>query len=158
MRTLSSIFTFPTKYIFPVALLLGIGVAIFHSMHHAVPQAVAMQPMPFHILTLIIWMGGVGYVFWFAYQLKRVRFDGTALYVSNYRQECRIQLADVDHVSERRWMRSRPIRVVLHQPCDFGSDFIFMPTARFSFGWDEHPIVAELHSAILAAKNSPRLR
>jgi len=55
-------------------------------------------------------------------------------------------------------MRSHPIRLVLHQPCDFGTDFIFMPAARFSFGWNAHPIVAELRNAILATKSSPSSR
>ncbi|GEM_PF-7100347 len=101
MRTPSSILPFPSKYIFPVVLLLGIGVAIFHSMHHALSQAAVMQPMSLHFLTVIIWIGGAGYVFWFAFQLKRARFDGKALYVSKYRQECRIPLADIDQVSQQ---------------------------------------------------------
>jgi len=161
MRTLSSIFTFPTKYIFPVVSVLAIGVAVFHFMDYAkLSQMIEMQPMPIRILIPVVWLVGTIYAFWFAYQLKRVRFDGTALYVSNYRQECRIPLADIDQISERRWIKGHPVRVLLRQPCDFGTDFTFIPApvTSFSFSWNEHPIMAELRGAILAAKSSSRLR
>ncbi|QBB69866.1 hypothetical protein ELE36_05500 [Pseudolysobacter antarcticus] len=154
MRTLSSIFTFPTKYIFPVALVVGIGWWVSHFMDYV--TALQKMPIPFRILVPVISLCLMIYTLWFAYQLKRVRFDGTALYVSNYRQECRIPLTNIEQINERIWIRSHPVRVVLSQPCDFGTDFTFIPVSSSRFWWNDHPIVAELRNAIALAKNPPR--
>ena len=121
----------------------------------------------FGLGTILLWVGdfrgknnelppeGMKYIFTVAWAvgttaswglcagLKRVRIDGTRLYVSNYLEEISIPFSDVVKVTEDRWVNIHPVTIHLKNATEFGDRIKFMPKSRF-FGWTSHPVVHEL--------------
>jgi len=87
------------------------------------------------VVTIAAWRSCAG--------LKRVRIDGTRLYVSNYLEEISIPFSDIAKVTEDRWVNIHPVTIHLKNATEFGDRITFMPTSRF-FGWTSHPVVHEL--------------
>jgi hypothetical protein len=147
-RTLSSAWTFFLKFIFSAIWITafgGVTLAMF-VVHFRDPSG---APPPEHIkwLFLTAWLFGSAFIYWSTIRLKRVRMDDQALYISNFRQEIRVELRDIASVSENRWVNSHPITVEFHRRTEFGDRVVFMPTVRWWAGWRPHPIVAELREA-----------
>jgi hypothetical protein len=74
---------------------------------------------------------------------KKVRTDGSAIYVSNYLNEVRIPFDAVRDVTENRWINIHPVTIHFRHSTPFGNRIVFMPTFRF-FNWRSHPVVSEL--------------
>ena len=91
-------------------------------------------------------------VFWAMLgRLKRVRFDGTQLWVSNWRREIVIPVGDVLEVNQQKWLSTSPVTITLASRSDFGESIHYMPP--FSVGmWGEDPEVAMLREAAIASR------
>jgi hypothetical protein len=152
-RTLSSKFTFPMKFVFPVFWIsaFGIGTAMMWSgpavRHVGVPTD-ALQ-----WVFLAIWLLGTAFVLWTCVPLKYVRVDDTSIHVSNYIREARISLESIDEVTENRWINIHPVTIRFRYTTDFGDRIKFMPKTRMLGFWTSHPVVAELRQL---AKNASR--
>lgn len=90
-----------------------------------------------------VWIVGSFFIYWACARLKRVRIKDSAIYVSNYLKEIRIPFDAVADVTENRWINIHPVTIHLRSASEFGDRIIFMPKIRV-FGWQSHPVVAEL--------------
>lgn len=138
-RTLSSLQTFPFKFIFPVLWigLWGVGTLTMF----LAPQDRADVP-PREVF-LLIWFVGTAVILWSSVRLKRVSVDENFLYVSNYLKEVSIPLSDIYDVTENVWVNIHPVTIHLKSPSAFGGKITFMPQAKFTF-FSSHPVVKEL--------------
>jgi len=91
-------------------------------------------------------------VFWAMFGgLKRVRFDGSQLWISNWRREIVIPVGDVVEVDQQKWLSTSPVTLTFASRNDFGESIQYMPP--FSFGmWGEDPEVAMLREAASASR------
>lgn len=153
-RTLSSAQTFIMKYVFPV---------IWISVFALVTLLMFLSPDAMHdtnggpVNPILKWffffatIVGAALIRWLCFPLKRVRMDERSLYVSNYRVEITIPLADVADVTENRWINLHPVTIHLHRETEFGSQIVFMPKIRMFAFWSSHPVVAEIRAAVARA-------
>jgi len=93
------------------------------------------------ILGVFIAMTWLEYLF--GIRLKRVRLDEGALYISNFRTEIRVPLADVAGIHEHRWVANRPVTVEFRRNTRFGKRVVFMPRLNEWAG-----VIAELTAAV----------
>jgi hypothetical protein len=122
----------------------GLGLAtvlLFLKDHDA-----AGKPLPEHLrwIFLFAWIGGGGFIWWGYGRLKRVRVDGTSLYISNYRKEITVPLREIRMVSENRWINIHPVTIEFWVGTAFGQRIVFMPQAQTFAFFGSHPVVAEL--------------
>jgi hypothetical protein len=133
-RTLSSAWTFWTKFLFPAIWILGFGyVTLFWS----------GGPPETKFVFLVVWIVGTTSILWVYVGLKRVRMDEQQLYVSNYIQEIHIPFSAITEVKQNRWINSRPITIYFRDATQFGDKVTFMPKQRIQF-WSVDPVVNEL--------------
>ena len=86
-------------------------------------------------------------VAWQGLQLKSVRIDDEALYVSNLFREIRIPLSEMKHVSEfLGWRQGNRVTITLRSNTPFGRKIVFLP--RSSTPGRADPIVHELRAFI----------
>lgn len=156
-RRLSTIWTFPCKFVLPVlhvlatdalALVLyvdGIWPRARAALHTAMPDP-RMQALAWAVWFLLLAVGA-----WNAWRIKQVETDGENLFISNFRQEIRVPIASLIDVRQNLWSGSGLVWLLLEEtPAEllpWGRRIAFMPTARMDFGfkrYQPHPIVAEL--------------
>ena len=90
-------------------------------------------------------------------RLKRVRCDGTQLWVSNWRREIVIPVGDIVDVEQQKWLSTSPVTLTFASRSDFGESVQYMPP--FSFGvWGEDPEVAKLREAAIASRAASALQ
>jgi hypothetical protein len=131
-------FVFPTVWI----SLFGLGtIGLFLGVFHDRDNAAATEWMKWQFLAM--WIVGSGFIWWGCARLKKVRTDGSAIYVSNYLKEVRIPLEAIRSVTENRWINIHPVTIHFRYVTPFGNRIVFMPTVRF-FSWRSHPVVSEL--------------
>ncbi len=153
-RTISSAQTFVMKYVFPliwIAGFAGVTLLMFVSpdaMHDESGGPVDPSLKWFFFFATI---AGAAFIRWVCFSLKRVRMDERSLYVSNYRDEHVVPLADVALVTENRWINVHPVTIHLHRETEFGSSIVFMPKVRMFAFWSSHPVVAEIRAAVARA-------
>jgi len=83
-------------------------------------------------------------------RLKRVRFDGTQLWVSNWRREIAIPVGDIIDVYQQKWLATSPVTLTFASRNGFGESVQYMPS--FSFGmWGEDPEVTMLREIAAAS-------
>ena len=143
-RTLSSAQTFWMKFVFPTIWIsmFGLGtLALFVGALRGPDNSPAPDGMKWGFLAA--WLVGTAFIYWASARLKRVRTDGSALYVSNYLKEIRVPFDGVADVTENRWINIHPVTIHLRAATEFGDRITFMPKIRI-FGWRSHPVVAEL--------------
>jgi hypothetical protein len=153
---LSSSRTLVTKFVLPVVWLAGFGVAtllLFTTGGLSGPDGLPPPPEMKWLFVGAIGLGG-WFLYWFCGRLKRVEIDEQWLYVSNFLREIRVPLADIEEVTENRWINIRPITVEFRRETEFGSSIIFMPPRRWKF-WQPHPVVGELEAATRRARGLP---
>jgi hypothetical protein len=150
-RTLSSAQTFLMKFVFPVVwigmfalftLTMFLSPGAFHD--QGGEPADASLKWFFLFATVV----GTAFIRWLCFPLKRVRMDERSLYVSNYRDDINVPLADVDRVTENRWVNIHPVTIHLHRETEFGSSIVFMPKIRIFAFWSSHPVVADIRAAV----------
>jgi hypothetical protein len=143
-RTLSSAKTFLMKYIFSSVWIFGFGLGtlvLFLGAFRNRDGVGAPEEMKWLFLT--VWVFGSLFIWWGCGRLKRVRTDGTVIVVSNYLEEFRIPLNEIQAVTENRWINIHPVTIHLRHPSPFGKSIVFMPRSRL-FSWRSHPVVGEL--------------
>ena len=144
-RLLSSDFTVVYKFILPawlglitLALILGdaLGIGSFTT----------SLPVGLGVLAL----GGLQLLP--AVALKRVEMDSRNLYISNFRKQIVVPLAEVAVVSENRWLHFHPVTIRFVRPTDFGSKISFAPDMSNTwFTFLSHPVVDDLRTAVARA-------
>lgn len=77
---------------------------------------------------------------------KRVWLDGDSLVVSDYRHEARVDLADIERVTQTRFFWPERVRICFSRPTLFGDSIVFFPPLRFTGLLSPHPVVADLSS------------
>ena len=144
--TLSSRLTFITKTIFPACWVAGFGaVTAFFWFSRGLPPETGW-------LFLVAWVAGALSFWWWCVPLKRVRADGGALYVSNFRKEIVVPLNFIESVTENRWINIHPVTIHFRGDTEFGRKISFMPKSRVMFFWSSHPVVGELRRMVGAPK------
>jgi|HubBroStandDraft_6_1064221.scaffolds.fasta_scaffold07786_7 hypothetical protein len=87
-------------------------------------------------------------VAWQGLQLKRVRMDDEALYISNYFREIRVPLGNMEHVSEFLGLRQgNRVTITLRDDTPFGRKIVFLPFSSSRRGKVD-PVVGELRARI----------
>ena len=158
-RTLSSPLTFLMKYVFPTLYIGGFGYYVLWLWMHpeSAVAAGARGPLPPGVRwgLVAMWLLGSASYLWSVTRLKRVRLDGGALLVSNYRREIRVPLTQVVRITQKRWP-SAPITVDFRFETPLGKRITFLPPDHFrSSLWHEDPLVGELRAlAGLSARAS----
>lgn len=137
------------KYFTPSAFALSmVGVGLWFGLFESasvqstvsgVWWAVALYCVATVVLTfLVAWQG---------LQLKRVRVDDEALYVSNLFREIRIPLSEMERVSEFLGSRQgNRVTITLRSNTPFGRNIVFLPMSSRSGRPD--PVVHELRALI----------
>jgi hypothetical protein len=144
-KMLSSRMTFFTKIVMPTVWISGFGAG-----STAVWMMDGARAQVRLVFLLAFLAGGISFLL-FCVPLKRVRVDGSNLYVSNYREEIPVPLAAVAAVSENRWINIHPVTIHLRTETAFGNKVVFMPKQRLTFGWRSHPVVNEIRQLVAAA-------
>jgi hypothetical protein len=142
-RTISSDATFLYKVIFPVGWIGGFtaaSVALFADANGRVAPSMKWQ---FLAITLI----GGAFFYWTCARLKRVTMSEDTLTISNYRMSVVVPLADLEEVTENRWINIHPVTLHFRRETDFGTRVVFMPKSRMFAFFTGHPVVKELRQA-----------
>jgi hypothetical protein len=132
------------KFVFPALWIPGFGFGAFilwfglaRGKHGELPPAALKYAFA------IIWVLGTTFILWIAIRLKRVRLDGTNLYVSKWFREITVPFIEIASVTESKWIKGHPILIHFKNTSTCGRSVMFMPKLRLGF-WSRHPIVAEL--------------
>ena len=142
-RTLSSGQTLSMKFVFPTIWIsmFGLGtVGLFLQAFHGRGGAATPPWVKWQFLAVCI--VGSMFIWWGCARLKKVRTDGSAIYVSNYLTEVLIPFDAVRDVTENRWINIHPVTIHFRHSTPFGNRIVFMPRFRF-FNWRSHPVVSE---------------
>jgi hypothetical protein len=101
-------------------------------------------------------MAGLGSLYWVwqCARLKRVEIDDNSLYVSDYRTEIQIPLADIADVRETApyWFT---IIVLFKNDSPFGRSIVFKPRHRFYWS-GLHPITRQLGEHLAGLKDGSK--
>ena len=144
-RTLSSAWTFWTKFIFPAVWIsaVGIGTVLLWS-DGFVGGDNASPPSQTKFVVLGVWILGTTFILWISAGLKRVRMDERQLHVSNYLREISVPFSEIIDVRQNRWINSRPITIYFRDATEFGGKATFIPKWRIQLFWRTDPVVSEL--------------
>ncbi len=157
-RQLSTIWTFPCKFVFPVPHVLATdALALVAYVDGVWPTAQAglLATIPdrrVQALAWAVWFLALAGGAWVSWEVKRIERDGDDLLISNFRQEVRVPIAALIDVRQNVWMGSGLIWLVFEEEIapelvPWGRRIAFMPSTRLTFGFDRyraHPVVAEL--------------
>jgi hypothetical protein len=143
-RTLSSAWTFWSKFVFPPVWILGFGAGTILLWLGSQNVGINATPPPqTKFVFLGVWIAGAALILWVSAGLKRVRMDERQVYVSNYFREIHIPFGAIADVRQNRWLNSRPITIYFRDATEFGDKATFMPKQRIQF-WRIDPVVEEL--------------
>ena len=155
-RTLSIRSTFCMKFVLPVlwigaftaaTLSLFLSPESWRDANGDVPGG-----MKWVFLSMTLLGAGVFALVWMP--IKRVRMDDGSLYISNYRTEIIVPLANVAEVTESRWRGNHPATIRFRSATRFGSRVTFMPKIRWFYFWRPHPVVEEIRAAVRRASGA----
>jgi hypothetical protein len=146
MRTLSSEQTFGAKFVAPAVVILVFDAATLMlwwdpnewpmSLLHASADPIRWV---FAVVSVVLTIGSL----WFGARLKAVRTDDEALYISNFRREIKVPVAEIESVAVEGWSTSQVVKVTFRSDTAFGRNIVFMPKLRF-MALGDPPVVAEL--------------
>ena len=132
------------KFVVPPVWMLAFGAAVLTLWS----ERTGRSPVPIGMkwMLLLVWVFG-GLLLWrTCARLKRVQLDGATLLVSDYRTTIRVPAADIEEITENRWISVHPVTLHFRRPTEFGNEVVFMPQVR-PFGFvSSHPVVAELRA------------
>lgn len=140
-RVISSPQTFITKFILPFVV-----VAFFAYGFSLAGSRVLPIFAPVGLLFAVS-------IYWYYIRLKKVAIDSDGLVISNYLREVRVPWRDIVDVSGSRWVKTRQVTVTFDREIGFGTSIVFMPTFRFLWPGQEHPIAQELRDLILVSRD-----
>jgi len=142
MEQLSSHMSFPSKFIFLPAFIALFG-------FEWVSSAVDLGRVDWFGAALWLIVSAVFYAM--LGPLKRVRFDGTHLWISNWRREIVVPVSEVVDVYQQKWLSTSPVTITFASRSEFGESVQYMPP--FSFGmWGEDPEVTMLREIATASR------
>ena len=124
------------KFIFPSLWITGFGAG-------AIAVFLAAAPPYRGRDFLFAWAAGSLFIWWACARLKKVRIDGSNLYVSNYLREICVPADAVSDITENRWLNIHPVTIHFRHDTPFGRSIVFMPKSRL-IPFLSHPIVKEL--------------
>jgi hypothetical protein len=152
LRRISSLFTFPAKYLWTPLSLIGILYVILQREWYLDLVNPTQEGLIFFVIIFVFEAFGI----WHVWAIKWVAIDqaNRRLYVSNYRREIAIPYSEIASVSESKWTDPRRVTVCLHHPSEFGEKIVFLAKYRYDPFFGDHPIVAELNH--LAASAAPK--
>jgi len=145
-RTLSSAWTFWTKFVLPAAwiLILGTGNILLWS-GNQVGKDNTVPPPEMKFAHLGAWILGTAFILWFSVGLKRVRIGEGQLHLSNYVREIAVPFSAITDVKQDRWLSHRPVTIYFRDATEFGDKVKFIPKQTFQFRfWRADPVVEEL--------------
>jgi hypothetical protein len=145
LRRISSLLTFPSKFLFPAFFFLGFLDALLEGTQFFFPDP-STPPVLVYLAIIFFELLSI----WHSWSLKKVSIDETnrRLYVSNYRKEIAIPFSGIAEVKESIWTDPRRITIKLRNPTEFGGKVVFLATYRFGGIFaGSHPIVDELRAA-----------
>ncbi len=130
--------TFVMKFVFPALWIPGFGAGAIASFFAAAPPSRGRD-------FLFAWVAGSLFIWWACARLKKVRIDGSNLYVSNYLKEICVSADAVSDVTENHWLNIHPVTIHFSHDTPFGRSVIFMPKSRL-IPFLSHPVVKELRA------------
>lgn len=90
---------------------------------------------------------GSALIYWSCIRVKRVSVDSDSFLISNYHEEIRVPLRDVERVSASLLMHPELIWLHFRRPTRFGSRIVFIAPMRL-FALGRHPLAQELNSLV----------
>jgi hypothetical protein len=145
--------TFFYKLIFPILWIGGFGVGtvgLFGGVFTGSQGEAPPDTMKWQFLAILVL--GSAFIYWACVRLKRVTLRDGDLLISNFRNSVVVPIADVERVTENRWINIHPVTLHLSRETEFGKKVVFMPKIRFWGFLSSHPVVQELREA--AARSS----
>jgi len=147
-RQLSSRVTFFQKFVFPIFWIGTFAVTMFV----AAAPGNAFPALRWIFLTVTV--GGGAWIYWSCGRLKRVRLSGDSLLVSNFRDEMRVPLSQIERVTGSILMNPELVWVHFRRPTAFGDRIVFMAPWRWPSGFSRHPVVGELQRLAAVARHT----
>lgn len=140
-ETVSSSLTFFYKFVFTTIWSAGFGlgtILMFVSGNHKTEEM--------GVVFAALWAVG-SFVLWaICGRLKKVRFDGVRIFISNYRDEIAVSGDEIATVKQNRLVNLRPVILTFKNETRFGRAVIFMPRISFRI-FSEDEIVETLRRA-----------
>ncbi|WP_211442010.1 hypothetical protein [Collimonas humicola] len=137
MQSLSSSSTYFYKFILPVLLAVVACVIYFRVLAEDRYNA----PLVLFTSGVILFLE-----YWFFGRAKKISLDGATLVISNFRQEVRVPLSNLEKASGSLGMKPDVVWLYFRQATPFGKKILFVPTERAFPGFNQHPIVAMLNA------------
>jgi hypothetical protein len=126
-RTVSSIFTFPAKFIAPAIWIVGLGAVLVALWAGAFQHGPDPLPEWVNYPLTAVWLAGTLFQFFYAMRLVRVRVGGDYLKIDNYSREISVPFTQVLDLWENRWVRGNPTTITFREPTAFGKKVRFLP-------------------------------
>lgn len=60
--------------------------------------------------------------------LKNVFLEGDSLVISNFVKQIRVPFSEISHVDNPDYSNLRRIKIIFHQPTEFGKEIVFAPS------------------------------
>ncbi len=146
MRMLSSRWTWFYKFAFPTLWIGGFGIGTL--MMFLAPDSFSWDyPRDLRWAFVAALLVGSAVIYWSCIRVKRVLLDSDAFLISNYREEIRVPLRDVERVSGSVLWYPKLIWLHFRRPTRFGSRVVFIAPMRF-LGFGRHPLARALSSIV----------
>ena len=138
METVSSSLTFFYKFIFTSVWSggFGLGTVVMFLKHK--PQAMQFA---------VAWAIGTAFLLLTCARLKRVKFDGASLVISNYRHDITVPVSEIADVRQNRFINLRPVTITFRKKTPFGRVVTFMPRVSHKL-FSEDDIVTRQRSLV----------
>ena len=152
---LSSAWTPVYKFVLPLVIGGGMGVAAL--MAYLYPESMNGPDgwMREYVWVMTLCFGAlmVFIIWWFGGRSLKVELDEDELILSDYRNETRVRLADLEAISGPTWTNPPRYTLTFSEPSEFGRKVTFIPPQDFGFGREsEARAIGELKAAWSAAR------
>ncbi|MBF5042325.1 hypothetical protein FGE12_07930 [Aggregicoccus sp. 17bor-14] len=141
---LSSAMTYVTKFVLPIVGVAAGSIWVWLLWFHEDGWQLNRPSLGFRALFTALMLLSVSLSWVFTRQLKAVFLVEGGLRVSDFREEVFIPFEDIAEVRERKLSKHRDIRLVLRQPCRFGSRIRFIPYTQHFLLFGDHPVATLL--------------
>jgi hypothetical protein len=145
--------TYLLKLVFPFVYVFGVAVAapiLFPESGMPDGQGV-LSAGQMQLAAVLAGVAGAVLIVWSIARLKLVWLERDRLDVSNLVREVAIPLADVEDVTENRWLSIHPVTIHLAHESAFGRRVTFVPSWRLLY-WQDHPVVEQILDAVATAR------
>lgn len=151
-RVISSRTTLFLKLVLPI-LFVATFVLVTYSMFRTrvfINGEEATVPLVAPWMMMFLWVFGIGIIIHQAVQIRWVRMDDSAFYVSGFGEPVRVPFGMVEKITQSRWTKIRPVQVKLRTHITgLGNTFTFVPRTRVGTPfWREDAIVGELRERV----------